>query len=279
MIDYKNLSSYQDPKGQLKDRLAPRVKDRMKFIYWREVKDRTVLDIGCNNGDFVREAMKHGAKMAVGVDKSSCIIGARALAAEEGVRAEFWQVDVDSPEFRQFCPTFDIVFLFSVITHLKDKEEFLDWLDSRIKGVLYFESNHGESNKKHIELVKKHIYCREIKYLGPTDVPEKPHYMWRCKRAGHGVRYNLEAHPLKWIAIDKIQNEIWESKSTINEFHGYDFDSAEYKRLEEDVKKRGIREPLIVKGKKGGFYKGLQGSHRYHIAKKLGYKDLPCRVI
>ena len=87
------LSSYQNAEGTLKDDLAPRVlvKNRLRLIDWNLFKDKTVIDLGCNNGLFVREALKHGAKRAVGVDSSDCIIGARELAKQEGLNAEFWQ--------------------------------------------------------------------------------------------------------------------------------------------------------------------------------------------
>ena len=102
-----NLSSYQNPEGTLQDRLAPRtdMKKRLAMLSSGLFAGKTVLDIGCNNGYFVREALKRGAKRAVGVDVSDCITGARELAKQEGVNAEFWQTSADSKEFRRFCPS------------------------------------------------------------------------------------------------------------------------------------------------------------------------------
>jgi len=99
-MNLDKLSSYQNPEGKLQDRLAPRTDLRLSMIVPRWFHKKTVLDIGCNNGYFTRLAMKSGATRAVGVDKSDCIEGARELAKEEGVGAEFWQLDVESKEFQ-----------------------------------------------------------------------------------------------------------------------------------------------------------------------------------
>jgi SAM-dependent methyltransferase len=277
MSDLNKLSSYQNPEGLLKDRLAPRTEMRLPMMDLKKwVGGRTVLDVGCNNGYFVREAMRLGAKRAVGVDKSDCIVGARQLAKEEGVNAEFWQTSVDSPEFRKYCPRFDVVLLLSVITHLRDKENFLDWLDDRIKHILVFESNHGERNKQHIELVKKHIWFQGVRYLGPSDIESKPHYLWFCKKHPLEVKYpRVSGLPIEFIPLGAFRDlTVGEAKNQKSEL---DYDGEYYLSLKEDIKKRGIREPLVVQKKK--HYQIIQGSHRYFIAKELGYKDVPCRIM
>ena len=226
--------------------------------------------------------MKHGATRAVGVDKSDCILAARELAKEEGVDAEFWQVDIDSKEFRRHCPPFDVVFLFSVITHIRDKEDFLDWLDGIVLRRLVFESNHGERNKQHIELVRKHLWFQDCKYLGSSDIPEKPHYMWELDRHPMLKKYpQIKDIPVQWIPIDMIAvNE----STVMDQDNAYSIHTEEFKLLVEDIKKRGIREPLVVKRGKGKYAKfeelrPFQGAHRYMAAKQLGYRDLPCRVL
>ncbi len=280
-MDYSKLSSYQDPEGILKDRLAPRTEMRKDIFPWkllRDIQTKTVLDLGCNNGYFTREAMKRGAKRAVGVDVSDAIVGARELAKQEGVDAEFWQANLDSPEFRKFCPRFDIVFCLSVITHVKDKVEFINWLDGIAKHIIVFESNHGERNKQHIEILKETMWFESITYIGPTDIPEKPHYMWVCKKASHESRYPIiSSTEVQFIPIGKIsgmdETIVMEQETT------YDVHSETFNRLKTDIAKRGIRDPLVVKAKKDGSFGIVQGGHRYLAAKQLKYKDLPCRVV
>jgi len=282
-MNYSKLSYYQEPKGTLREKKhwEPRVLDRIPMIYWDDVLDKTVLDIGCNNGDFVRAAIKAGAKRAVGVDNSACIEGARILAEEEGVDAEFWQVDVESPEFMRFCPRFDVVFLFSVLTHLKDKDKFLDWLDYRIKHILYFESNHGEVHKNQIDLVRKYVYFDFVKGPWKSDIPEKPHYMWMGQKSYHESKYpSIGDKEVEWIPLDKIYGI--DEENIMNQDTSYSVTSDKFKKLKEDIKKRGIRSPIFVqwgRGKGTGKLWMFQGGHRYLAAKQLGLPNIPCKVL
>ena len=277
-MDYTKLSSYQNPEGVLTDRLAPRTDKRLSMMSMYDLcHDRSVLDIGCNNGYFVREAIKNQARRVVGVDKSDCIIGARELARQENVKAEFWQLDVESKEFKRFCPQFEVIFLMSVITHLKDMESFLDWLDDRIVYTLVFESNHGEKNKRHIDLVTKYIHFDTVDYLGPSDIPEKPHYLWICRKFKHDIRYPQLAYlPVEFVPIDKIVG--WDEESILKQDTTYPLDSDKFKALKEDIRIRGLRRSVVVHDEKDGYFRGFQGGHRYLALKQLGYKEVPCRV-
>lgn len=279
------LSNYQNPEGTLKERKKwePRTPLRYELMLnepriWDLVKERTVLDIGCNNGLFTREAMRRGAKRAVGVDYSDCIKGARALAQEEEVDAEFWQVNVESREFKNFCPLFDVVFFFSVLTHLKDREGFLDWLDLHTRYALVFESNHGESNKEHIHLIRDHMYFEHSDYIGKTDIDRKPHYLWVLKRAPTYTKYpDLANIPIEFVPLEEITG--MDEKTVLDQKNKYTVGSEKYEMLETNIRTYGIRDPLIVKKRNNPGYAIFQGGHRYLAAKALGYKDIPCKVI
>ena len=271
-MDLTKLSSYQNPEGLLEDRLAPRTDMRKGMINWGFVVGKTVLDLGCNNGFFTREVLKHGARRAVGVDESDAIVGARELS--KGTKAEFWQLDLDSVEFRKFCPTFDVVLFLSVLTHVRDKDEFLDWLDSKVRSTLVFESNHGEKNKAHIDLVTKHMHFESVEYLGPSDIPSKPHHLWICRKWNHEQRYPvIQELPVEFVAVDAITG--WSEESVLQQKGGYGIDTPRFRELVADIKRRGVREPLILEES----LKGFQGAHRYLAAKALGYKSVPCKVM
>jgi len=283
-MDNSKLSSYQNPEGTLKDRLVPRTNKRLD-IFAESFDDgwlnkKSVLDLGCNNGYFVRYALKHKASRAVGVDISDCIDGAKELAKNEGYnKAEFWQVNMESKEFQRFCPKFDVVFLLSSLAKVKDKDRFLNWLDGVVVERLVFESNHGEVHKNDIELVKKHIYFKKIKYLGPSEIPEKPHYMWDCWRPSHEIRYPfIKNIPVEFIRTSDVTG--WDMTSIYKQKTVYDLKSDEYKNLKEDIRQRGFREPIIVTYHDGDkYYKGFQGLHRYFTAIDLKYKYIPVKVI
>lgn len=46
--------------------------------------------------------------------------------------------------------------------------------------------------------------------------------------------------------------------------------------LREDIKKNGLKNPLIVVLNKDGSYQLLDGHHRLRICAELGYKTVPC---
>ena len=280
------LSKYQHQEGILKDEYKnskTRGNLRNRLIKWKTMKNKTVLDLGCNNGFFAIRAKAYGASKVLGVDKGDCIIGARELAKQKGLDVEFWQMDLESPEFQRFCPRFDMVFLFSVLTHLKDPEKFLDWLDSRVRRMLFFESNTGTKHKDQIELVKKHIWMSDVKYLGVSELPQNGvHHLWKCYRSYEEDRYSSwEKLPVIFVPINTICT--WD-----NDFQLF---PEKVEMLKEDMKIRGIRRPLYVyklstrnsahnKLRVKGFeYKGVQGHHRYLAAKALGYKNIPVRIL
>ena len=271
------LSSYQNPEGTLQDRLVPRTDMRLPMFNPEWFRGKTVLDLGCNNGYFTRLAIKSGAKRAVGVDIGACIEGARLLAEQEGVACEFWQLNMEDELFQKFCPKFDVVLLLSALAKMKDKDRFLKWLDTVVQGRLIFESNHGEVHKQDIDLVRKHIYFKYVDYLGASEIPEKPHYLWDCQKIDHTKRYGIIASaPLEFIPIDKIVG--WGERDILHQKTRYDIESEEFARLKEDIKEHGLKEFLVV-NERNGVYEGFQGGHRYLACKQLGYKYIPCKVL
>ena len=56
-----------------------RRKKRLSLIRWEDVKDKTVLDIGCNTGMFCFEALKRGAREVTGLDKNVDFVQAATM--------------------------------------------------------------------------------------------------------------------------------------------------------------------------------------------------------
>jgi len=73
--------------------------------------------------------------------------------------------------------------------------------------------------------------------------------------------------PITFIAIEDIRD--W--KPGLHPIRP----ESNYEELKEDIKKNGLKEPLIVR-KNGNAYYGVDGTHRYYILKELGYKIIPC---
>lgn len=92
------------------------------------VKDKRVLDLGCNNG-YGTALLKPHCRSIIGVDVSEkAVEEARRLYGEKGV--EFKVVDGKNLPFKD--GDFDVVTSFQVIEHISDYESYL----SEIKRVL-----------------------------------------------------------------------------------------------------------------------------------------------
>ena len=52
-----------------------------------------------------------------------------------------------------------------------------------------------------------------------------------------------------------------------------------YKKVLENVKKNGIKNPLLVEDLKNGTYKVCIGNNRLLVAKELKYKELNCIIL
>lgn len=92
----------------------------------KDMTGKTVLDIGCMHGYFCFEALKRGARKAVGVDiDPEAIRKARLLSDCLGLPAEFHLLNIDQemPE-----DAFDYVLCLNVLHHLKNPLSVLEKL-------------------------------------------------------------------------------------------------------------------------------------------------------
>lgn len=98
------------------------------------LKDKAVLDIGCNEGFFCMEAVRQGASRVLGVDfKQDAIDSARQRCPEaEFMKASWW----DIPDEK-----FDVIFFLSAIHYERDQLALLKKLATHLKpnGVLVLE--------------------------------------------------------------------------------------------------------------------------------------------
>ena len=261
---------------------------RFKTISWKEFKGKSVLDLGCNNGLLCIEAKRWGATRVVGVDIDPCIPAARQLAEAQNLNIEFWQLDIESKEFRHFCDSFDIIFYCAMHKHMRNKESMINWIDEHCNNTLYFESNSGECHDCQIQCIEKWGSFSIIKKMGESGTEtEGQHIMWKCGRGGKENNYpDWRKVPVTFLPADKIEDP------DLNDPKWDEFKKSEYYiKLKENIARNGIRHPKIVfkldpnapghgtSLKNGYIWKGLEGGHRTLAAKELGYKELPCRVI
>ena len=112
-------------------------KRRIKFLECIDFNNQTVLDIGCNSGQFCLYAKKRGAQRVMGIDIShERLEQARKLADLEGLEIDYFERGLfDAKDFEPF----DIVFCFSVLTEISDFFGALEVLKRLIKEQAYVE--------------------------------------------------------------------------------------------------------------------------------------------
>ena len=256
-----------------------RGESRFSAINWDNVKGRSVLDLGCANGMLAIEAKKRGAARVVGVDIGDWIPDIQKSVTKAGLDIEFWQLDIESPEFKRFCPQFDIVFFCAVAGHLKNIEDMLRWIDQHTKYVLYFESNLGEHTINQIELVKKYTSFVSTQFINLADIAkeEGPRYLWFCIKKGHENNVSSwQDAPVTFLPIDKIL--------------GIDDDKCIecsklliYQELEKNIETNGLLNPLIccpsVDPAYPNYWQLREGGKRFCILKNKGHKYIPVKIV
>ena len=103
------------------------------------VKDKTVLDIGCNSGYFGSQFKQRGASRVVGIDvQASVLAQARFMTHWTNTPIELYEMsayDVD-----RLNSTFDIVVFVGVLYHLKHPLYALEKIAALCKDTMYFQS-------------------------------------------------------------------------------------------------------------------------------------------
>ena len=104
---------------------------------------KTVLDIGCNNGTMLREAVRRGAKRAIGVDDRRT-----HTWAEVNNWLGYWGIDfltLSMPtEYKAIealtgIAKFDVVFALAIVQHIEGSYD--SWFAELTGGVFYLEGN------------------------------------------------------------------------------------------------------------------------------------------
>jgi len=276
--EFKKFSSHEQVWKGNQFLFNPRGRDRTRFdlIKWNDIKGKSVLDLGCNNGLIALEAKRRGASKVLGVDILDSVQAAEALAKEEGLDVEFWQTDIESKEFKNFCPKFDVVFFCAVLSHLKNGKEMIDWIDRHTREVLYFETNSFHDVKKQFEEVRDNTSFHDYKYLGKSGNkrgPKEAYSFFRCSRDKRDTRQCFRGKEVHFINLDRIPAP--KGGKLRNEWD--DILRTKVDRLKKKIQKLGIRQPLICQSCERGKFKfrGIEGGHRFLAAKELGYKSVP----
>jgi tRNA (mo5U34)-methyltransferase len=106
----------------------------------QDLRDRTVLDIGCNGGFFSMEMKRRGADRVVAIDFDEDYLAQARFAAEvEKLDIEFHRMSVY--DVAELGERFDIVFFIGVFYHLRHPLLALDLIHEHVaRDVLVFQS-------------------------------------------------------------------------------------------------------------------------------------------
>ena len=106
----------------------------------RDMRGKTVLDIGCNGGFFSMEMKRRGAERVLGIDFDEDYLAQARFAAEvEGLDIEFRRMSVyDVGALRE---RFDVVFFIGVFYHLRHPLLALDLVHEHVaRDLLVFQT-------------------------------------------------------------------------------------------------------------------------------------------
>lgn len=141
---------------------------------------KTVLDIGCNNGAFCREAARRGAARVVGVDHKY-VKGNRELANWLG----YWNIDFTEARLpfewgrirqKNGIERFDIVFCLAIAGHIGG---YASWMADLCGGLMYFSGQSVEPRSKYQDKLEADF--ARVERLGyERDEPHRRHPLWRC---------------------------------------------------------------------------------------------------
>jgi len=111
-----------------------------------------LLDLGCAEGYFIREAASQRKCIALGVDADiRRVTVARSIASYEGIIGAAFLLAYITPEFVQQLPEFDVVLFFSVLHHvicergLDEARALMNAIRSRTRKKMIFDM--GQSNE------------------------------------------------------------------------------------------------------------------------------------
>ncbi len=162
--------------------------DRYTHLGFSICKDKVIADYGCNLGQTVFMAVKHGAQRAYGFDRQrDTIESARELQSILGYRnVEFHVIDFNDQEFNSKINRIfndhipDISFFLSVYRtkELTQRDDLLRFILNNTKEIVFFEG-HSDRKIDTIEYYENVFKGFDVstRFLGYSQIDTRPLFM------------------------------------------------------------------------------------------------------
>lgn len=148
-----------------------------ELVYPADLTGKSVLDVGCNYGFFLHEAIRRGAKRAVGIEANAESFRiASTLATLWDGKIEVHQGLLEEVELKE---TFDLVIFLNVIHHVTDPVPVVKKLASLCRGTLILEFRQPHD----LQFVQECFHKEKLPTTGPRSL---------VRRIGHRIRMATE---------------------------------------------------------------------------------------
>jgi len=169
-----------DGEEEIAEGRRPDILERFKKINLKDIKNKRVIELGCNIGSSLCLALEQGAKYALGLEISRDMIDVGLkLNTYFAKNIDFEKVDLNDDI--KLDQKFDTVFCLSVAGYVRDWKKLSNLILNTDLKVMYFE---GHINKKVVDYVELFKHFSKIEFLGfnkdqrKTDTYTRPFF--RC---------------------------------------------------------------------------------------------------
>lgn len=166
-----------------------------------------ILDLGCGNGQLLRELVREGFRgRYVGIDASAKLLVHASENIPEGIDVTLIQADLASPDWHKSLPQrqFDVILAFASLHHLPGQElrrQVLYEVRAQIDPGGHFV--HSEWQFLNSPRLRKRIQAWEQAGLSEVDV-DPGDFLLDWRRGGYGLRYvhHFTEEELKSLAVE-----------------------------------------------------------------------------